>query len=212
VSLPGHVARKRLRVVAVLVVILLAAGIGYDIESNPPTYLDSATVMFSLPKSQTAPIAYYLFAPSLIMSGEGISQILTSPQVQTQIGKAGGTASIGLALVNLYNEEYPDYGEPLATLTAASQSAANARRTFKIAAGLLDKILNTIQAKAGMPPRNRISAQILARTGPVIQTGSSKRAFAGLALLAAVVTAILWGFIDRRSPAAAGFPRQPRHR
>jgi hypothetical protein len=197
-SLPGGAARKRLRVVAVMVVVLLAAGIGHGIESTPPTYFDSATVMFSLPRSQTAPMAYYFYAPSLIMSGEGISQILTSPQVQDQIRRAGGTAIVSLPLVNLYNEEYPDYGVPLATLTTASQSAAAARRTFMIAARLIGQILATSQANAGVSPRNRISAQILAATGPVVQKGSSKRVFAGLALLAAVATSMLWGLIDRR--------------
>ena len=183
---------------AVMVVLLLAAGLAYGIEGVPPTYLESASVLFSLPKSKTNPNAYYYFAPSLIMSGEGISQLLANQQVQGQIRKAGGTADVNLALINLYNEEYPEYGEPLATLTSSSQSAASTHRTFRIAKRLLDQILNSIQANAGVPMHNRISAQIFADTGPIIQQGSSKRVYAGIALLAAIGTGLLWGLIDRR--------------
>jgi hypothetical protein len=197
-SLPADVARRRLRRAAVMVVFLLAAGLAYAIEGVPPTYLDSASVLFSLPKSQTNPNAYYYFAPSLIMSGEGISQLLANPQVRGQIRRAGGTADVNLALINLYNEEYPEYGEPLATLTSASQSAASTHRTFRIAKRVLDKILNSIQENAGVPMHNRISAQIFADTGPIIQQGSSKRVYAGIALLAAIGTGLLWGLIDRR--------------
>ena len=54
-----------------------------------------------------------MFAPSLIASGETMVQILISPSAQRQIGASGRGASVSLALVNLYNEEYPDDGAPL---------------------------------------------------------------------------------------------------
>ena len=69
--------------------LLLAAGAGYDIEISPPMYLESATVELSLPKTQNAPNAYYMFAPSLITSGEVMVQILNSPSAQRQIDAAG---------------------------------------------------------------------------------------------------------------------------
>jgi hypothetical protein len=197
-GLPAQVARRWLRMAAVMVVLLLGAGLAYGIEGVPPTYLESASVLFSLPKSKTNPNAYYYFAPSLIMSGEGISQLLANQQVRGQIRRAGGTADVNLALINLYNEEYPEYGEPLATLTSSSPSAASTHRTFRIAKRLLDQILNSIQANAGVPVHNRISAQIFADTGPIIQQGSSKRVYAGIALLAAIGTGLLWGLVDRR--------------
>jgi hypothetical protein len=193
----GDVARKRLRIAAAMAVLLGATGAGYGIESTPTSYLESANVLFSLPRAQTSPNAYYLFAPSLIMSGEGISQLLMNPQAQHQIHQEGGTADINLALVNLYSEEYPEYGEPLATLTAVSQSAASTRSTFMIATRLLGQILETIQKNAHVVPRNRISARIIADTGPIIQTGSIVRTFAGIAVLAIMAVAMAWALIDR---------------
>jgi hypothetical protein len=189
---PGK-ARKRLRLTLVMATLLLAAGAGYDIEISPPMYLENATVELSLPKAQNAPNAYYMFAPSLITSGEVMVQILMSPSAQRQIGAAGrGATSASLALVNLYNEEYPYYGVPLATLTVVSPVAAEAHRTFAAAARVLGLVLAAQQKQAGVPPRERISAQILGDSGPIIQTGSRARAFGGLALLAAIAASLAW--------------------
>jgi hypothetical protein len=195
-------ARKRLRLTLVAATLLLVTGAGYDIEISPPMYLESATVEFSLPKAQNAPNAYYTFAPSLITSGEAMVRILMSPPAQRQIGAAGRHASVSLALVNLYNEEYPFYGFPLATLTAASPVAADAHRTFMVAARVLGLLLAARQKQAGVPPSERISAQILGDSGPVIQTGSRARVFGGLALLAAIAVGLAWD-------AAGRVPREP---
>jgi hypothetical protein len=206
ISRPVDARRKRLRLVAAVVVLVVGAGVGYDIKSTPPTYLESAAVIFNLPKSQTAPNKYLWFASSLIASGNALAKILVSPQTQGQIREAGGTADVSMALTNLYNEEYPDYGEPLATLTAASPSAADAHRTFMISARLLDRLLAVRQAQAGVPPRKRILAQIVADTGPIAQAGSPKRALAGLALLTLVAAAMAWSLIDRMIPRRKPLP------
>jgi hypothetical protein len=166
--------------------LLLAAGTGYDIKISPPIYLESATVEFSPPKVPNAANAYYVFAPSLITSGEAMVQILMSPSVQHQIGAVGRGARVNLALVNLYNEEYPNYGVPLATLTATSPVAADTHRTFMVAARTLGLLLAARQEQAGVRPGERITARILGDSGPIIQTGSRVRVFGGLALLAAM--------------------------
>jgi len=202
-------ARERLRLALVVTALVLAAGAGYDIEISPPTYLESATVELYLPKAQSAPNAYYIYAPSLITSSEVTVQILMSPAAQRQISAAGRGASVSLALVNLYNEEYPDYGFPLATMTAASPVAANAHRAFVVAARMLGLVLAVRQEQAGVPPRDRISAHILGDSGPIIQTGSHARVFGGLAVLTAIAVGLAWngagrwGAGARWQPAAA---------
>jgi hypothetical protein len=199
-------AMKRLRLALVVATLLLAAGVGYDIRISPPMYLESALVEFSLPKTLDAPNAYYLYAPSLITSGEVMVQILNSPSAQRQIGAAGRDASVSLALVNLYNEEYPNYGVPLATLTAASPVPADARRTFAVAGRVLGRLLAARQEQAGVPPRKRVSAQILGDSGPIIQTGSHARVFGGLALLAAIAAGLARGAAGRRDAGARPDP------
>jgi hypothetical protein len=203
---PLGAARKRLRLALVMATLILAAGVGYGIGISPPTYLESATVEFSLPKTQNAPNAYYMFAPSLITSGEAMVQILMSPSAQRQIGAAGRGASVGLALVNLYNEEYPNYGVPLATLTAASPGAADTRRAFVVAARVLGLLLAARQRQAGVPPGDRISAQVLGDSGPIIQTGSRARVFGGLAVLAAIAAGLAWNGAGRWGAGARSQP------
>jgi hypothetical protein len=190
--------RSRLRRAAVLLVALTAAGIGYHVAGTPPVYLESATVVFTLPRSDMSPHAYKRFVNPSIMSGEAMVQVLMSPQTRFQIRRAGGTASVSLALVNLYNEEYPDYGIPLATLSAVSPSTEATHHTFMIAARLLRGLYAYRQAEAGADARIRFSAQIIADTGPTRQQGSLKRVLAGLGLLALVAVGALWGLIDAR--------------
>ena len=207
--------RRWLRLGAVVMVLFLAAGIEYDIVYTPPMYLESATVVFSLPKSQDALSAYLGYAPSLITTADAMTQILASPQAQRQIREAGGTASVSLALVNLYDEEYPNYGVPLATLTARSLSPAADRQTFVLAEQRIHRLLAVRQAGFGVRPYNRISAQIIGDTGPIIQSGSSRRVLAGLAVLSLVAVSMLWSCIDRRaggpsSVAATKVPPQMR--
>ena len=203
---PLRKARKGLRLGLAVVTLLLAAGAWYDIEISPPLYMESATVELSLPQAHNAPDAYYMFAPSLIASGEVMVQILNSPSAQRQISAAGRGASVSLALVNLYNEEYPNFGVPLATLTAASPVPADARRTFVVAARVLGRLLAARQEQAGVPPRKRVSARILGDSGPIIQTGSRARVFGGLALLAAIAAGLAWDGAGRWGAGARSRP------
>jgi hypothetical protein len=211
-------------VVAVVVTLLIALGAGYAMKRTRPAYLETATVVFSLPRSQTAPNAYFVFAPALITSSEAIIQVLMSPQGRRQISEAGGTAKVDLELVNLYNQEYPEYGVPLATLTAVSPSAAATHRTFMIAARLLNHDLVTRQAHSGVPWRDRITEQVIGDSGAIAQKGSSKRAYAGLAFLTLAGVCMVWGWMGQRltrqsrpssaAELAAGYRRSviPAHR
>jgi hypothetical protein len=194
---PGA-GRNRLHLTAALLVALITVGVGYDVMKTHPAYLESATIVFAWPKSDTSPYAYTRFVTSSTTSGEALSQILMSPQVQREIRLAGGTARVSLALVNLYNQEEPDYGRPLATLTALSPSPDAAHRTFVIAARRFISLLAARQAAAGASPRDRLSARVIADTGPAAQKGSLKRALGGLCVLALAAVAGLWKLIDAR--------------
>jgi hypothetical protein len=197
VNLAQGAKRKTLRLASATLILCLAAGAGYRICRAAPAYRESATLVFQLPKAQTSPNAYVIFAPSLITSGQAMTQILLSPQAQQQIHQVARTANVDVRLVNLYSEQYPDYGEPLATLTATSPSAATTHRAFASATRLVSRLLAARQAKASVPRRDRISARIIADSGTVAQQGSAKRVIAGLAFLALIGVAAVWGLLDR---------------
>jgi hypothetical protein len=209
VNILGKSRQRYLRVTVSMLVIAIVAGLGYSFLTTRPGYLESATVIFSLPKSQTNPNAYFWYAPALITSGQAVTQSLLSPQDQRLIRTAGGTANVSVALVNLYNEEYPDFGVPLATLTTTAPSVAATHRTFVIAAGLLRRQFAARQARAGARPGRRITVRIIADTGPVSQAGSAKRVLAGLAVLGLVAVRAAWGAAGRRE---LGGPRLSRAR
>ena len=193
-------ARKRLTLLLVMIVLMLAAGAVYEVRNTPATYQESALVVFSLPKSQSAPYAYTMFATSLISSADAITQVMMSPLAQQQMREAGGTADVSMALVNLYSEQYPDFGEPLANLMSVAPSAAIAHRSFEIAVRTINHLLAARQAHANVRPRNRILAQIIGDSGPVIQVGSAKRVYAGLAVLTLVALSIVTGLSRSGSP------------
>lgn len=197
-------ARNGLNLALVAIVLVLAAGAGYELRKTPPIYQESALVVFSLPKSESAPYAYTMFVRSLIGSGDAITHLLMSPQAQRQIREAGGTADVSMALVNLYSEQYPEYGQPLANLTAFSPNAADVRRSFVIAVRLIGHLLASRQQHANVRPRNRITPQIVGDTGPVMQVGSSKRMYAGLALLTLVAVSVVKGLLRPASMSKNG--------
>jgi hypothetical protein len=197
ICLPVEAARKRLRVAAAVVVLVVGAVVGYGLRSTPATYVNSGSVIFRLPHAQTAPNAYLSFATSLITSGNAMTKILLSPQTQRQIRNAGGTADVSLALNNLYNQAYPNYSEPIATMAAQSLIAADTRYTFAVSARVLSRILDARQAQAGVPVYDRITIQVIGVTGPIAQPGSPRRALAALAFLILLAVALAWGLIDR---------------
>jgi hypothetical protein len=198
---------RGIRLGLVAATLLVAAAAAYFIEAAPPVYAESATLMFSLPEARNSPNAYYMFAPSLIASGEAMVRILQSPAAQRRIGAAGGDGDVSLALVNLYSEQYPDYALPLATLTATGPAAANTRRTFTVAVQVLDRLFATAQQQAGVAPRYRIPVLMLGDSGPVIQAGSRTRVFGGLALLTAIAGSLAWDGAGRWGARARPGPR-----
>jgi len=157
-----------------------------SIERTRPVYVESATVLFALPASNGYSALYTWQGQSLIATGSVMSQIFMSPQIMSHIRKAGGTASYDLELVNLYNQDYPDYSYPEATLTAYSPRAANTRLTYLIALRTLTGLLARRQVQAGAPPGDRIVIRVADNVGPVAESGSRPRSVFGLLLLAMV--------------------------
>jgi hypothetical protein len=189
--------RQLLRIVWLLAIVLLTVGAAYRIHQVQPSYQESATVLFALPGPQPYTDPYLPVSPTLITTGEAITQILMSPQAQNQVSNAGGDAVSNLALINFYNQDYPEYSYPEATLTASSADPRVAHRAFLLAARRIAGILASRQEQVGVPPGGRIVSRLIADTGPLAQHNSRKRAFGGLALLAFVIGASGWSAIGR---------------
>ncbi len=186
------------RILALTLILVITAGLGVEIERKQPTYLESATVLFTTSNLDNSAVTYTWRAQSLTTTGSLISQILMSPQTEREVKRAGGTAPYSLTLINLYNQDYPEYGYPEATLSASSDSPVSTHRTYLIAKRKLIGVLDRQQNRAGAPQGARIVVQVTGDSGPIAQTGSRKRALGGLLLLGLVAAGTCWSVTGRR--------------
>ena len=185
----GALARRHL--VAVTVVVLLAVGVAYSFKHAPPTYQESATLVL------TAQGGANRYDDSLITTAEIMVSWTTGPQGQQKLRQAGAASGFNVALVNLYDQEYPNLPYPFVTVSASAQNPAVAHRTFAIGMQLFVTELLAQQVKQGVLPRNRITAYSVGDGGPVILQGSRIRTFAGLFLLTIVAAYLMLTFLDR---------------
>jgi hypothetical protein len=190
-----------LRILALTLILVITVGLGVKIEENRPSYVESATVLFTTPNLDRSAELYTWQAQSLISAGSVVSQILMSPQVEHEVAQAGGAGHYNLALINFYNQEYPEYGYPEATLSASSPDATSTHRTYLIAERTMIKVLATWQSQAKAPPHHRITAQVSNDSGPMPRSGSRLRALGGLLLLCLVAAGTCWSVTGRRASA-----------
>ncbi len=192
----GQLARRH--VIAVLVVLALAVGFTYTVKRTPPRYQENATVILTAPESTANPNPFVQsYSRALVDTGDVIVLSMMSPRGQEKARAAGATSAFNVALVNTYNQQYPNYSEPYVTVSATGNDPAEAHRTFAVVSGLFAGDLVALQAQEGTAPIHRIGAHIIGDTGPVAQSGSPKRTYAGLALLTIVAVVMVAKFFDR---------------
>jgi hypothetical protein len=196
VSLFEMTALFRRHMVAVSAVIILAAGLAYYFKHANPGYADGATVAFTTPVKQGWPFSG---SQSLLVIDELATNSVMSAEGQREVQSAGGTASYDVSLVNLYNEEYPNYSVPYVTVTTTSSNPAAAQYSFNIVMKVLQDDLVSLQTRKGVPPDAWIRLRTIApATGPLPMRGSSKRTLAALAVLALIASFVVAKFFDRR--------------
>jgi hypothetical protein len=203
VSLAEIAALMRRHVLAVAVVLVLAAGLAYSVKRTPVTYQESATVIFTAPISVQNPNPYDSYSGTLITAAEVLCRWIMGVQGQQQVRDAGATGTFNVALVNLYNQEYPNYSDPDVTVTATAGDPDTVHSTFAIVSRLLNDDLVAREVQDGVAPVNRIGMYAAGDTGPLEQTGTPKRAFAGLFALTIAALLVVSMFLDR-------YPIRPR--
>jgi hypothetical protein len=184
----------RRHLAAAAVILLLTAAFAYRVTHADPGYTDTATVAFIGPTGQ----GLFNDGDSLLVIDELTANTVMSAVGQQQVRNAGGTADYDVALVNLNDEDYPDYGEPYVTVTTSSPDPGAASDTMSAVQTVLARDLSDLQAKQGAPPGTRIGVRAIASpSGPVAQTGSRKRFLAGLVVLALIAAYMVARFLDR---------------
>jgi hypothetical protein len=180
---------------AMLGVLVVAAVPAFSIWHSPDTYHEDAVVVLTARDSLSIDNPYPTVSQSLVTTSAVMVEDLMSPHSQALVRKEGGTAEFSLALVNYYNQDYPNYSYPFATLTVQSAALPALHRTFTEVLQVLRR--RVAQRQADVRPQSRISIAVVGATGPVSQPGSRKRSLATLGLLAAIASGLMYRFLDR---------------
>ena len=191
--------------IAIAIVAFAACMLSYHLIRGNPDYISSGGVDFTAPKSS---VSMFQDTQGLRVVEEAAAWYMMSSQGEGKVHAAGGTAPYNVAMLNLYNEEYPNYSQPYVTITVMSSYPKEAQQTFRAVFGVLRKATAMLQERVGATRKNEVTATLVVEpAGPIAQGGSHKRSYAALAVLAIIAIYVVARALDRRRPR-----RQPRHR
>jgi hypothetical protein len=197
VSLFGAIALLRRHFVAVLVILAVAAGVGYSFKHSASAYAEVGTLVFVPPTSGANPNAFAAVGGSVLEAAGTLAVSAMNSQEQQQVLRAGGNASYDVELLNSYNLEYPNYSNAYLMISTASADPVAVHRTFALVNRMVSGQFQTQQAADGVAANNRIETVMVGDTGPLEQQGSSKRALIGLLILTVVAVFAAASFLDR---------------
>ncbi len=182
--------------IAMLGVLVVTAAVAVGFRHTAPLYQDSGTVLFSTGTSN--PNAIGAHGDDLIITADLIANRLSTSAAASEIEQAGGTGQYQFGLVNFYNEQYPNYSQPVATLGTTSYNPTVAAATFRAALQVINRELRSQQVLRGVRGDDMITAQLInGSSGPIALIGSPKRVYGALALLAIIIAYFIARFLDK---------------
>jgi hypothetical protein len=194
--------------IAIVIVALAAGVLSYHLVRGNPGYIDSGSVAFTAPKNS---VSMFQNRRSLLVVEEAAASYMMGSQGEQKVRTAGGTAPYSVAMLNLYNEEFPNYSQPYVTIAVMSHYPEVAKQTFRAVLGVLRKATAMLQEQVGATQKNEVTATLVAEpTGPIAQGGSHKRSYAALAVLAIIAIVAIARALDRRRPRRHRRPRRRR--
>jgi hypothetical protein len=200
-SLSELAALVRRHIVAAAIVLVVAAGAAYHIKHTPPTFEDNATIVLAPPNPVLSPPYANPYAPpfgpSLIITGELMVKWMTGAQGQEVLQQAGVPNTFSVALVNFSDQEYPLYGEPNLTISGIGEDPVSAHNALVTGTRIFEQGLDAQEEHAHVPPTYRIATHVIGESGPVVQLGSSKRTYAGVAVLTIIALYMILRILDR---------------
>lgn len=193
-SLSELVGLARRHVIAVAVVFLIALGIAYDFKHTNPGYAETATVALT-----TASPHNSSYDGSLITTCQIVVAWIAGPEGQRSLQHVGVDSGFTVALVNDSNADDPQYDHPYLTVIATNQEVAVTHREFVNGMAVLNERLTGTQASAHMPAQMRVTALVLADSGPSTLTGSRSRTYGALGFLTLIAAYLVAKFLDSKS-------------
>jgi hypothetical protein len=183
--------------IAFVLVLFATFAVGLAFKRATPLYASTGTVAFSLPISMQTAVSP-VGSDNLIVTADVVAAAVSGPLGVQQVRAAGGTGSYQFGLVNFYDQEYPNYAQPIASLQASSYQPAVAQRTFVAALSVIGKRLQSQQIAAGASPNAFITASLEGGSPqPIAQSGYPKRTYVGLLFLGIIAAYLLAATLDR---------------
>ena len=183
--------------VAVLVILVVAAGVEYSFKHAAPVYAETGTLVFIPPTSGAHPNAYAAVGGSLLEAAGYLAAKAMSPQEQQLVQAQGGTTQYDVELLISYILQYPNFSNAYLVVTTTSPDPVAAHRTYGAVTHLLYKQFRQQQAASDVALNNRVLMVMAGDTGPLAQQGSSKRALIGLAILTIIAVFAAAAFLDK---------------
>jgi hypothetical protein len=208
VSLPAIGALLRRHFIAVLAILIIAAGVDYSLKHAAPSFMETQTLVFVPPRSGAHPNPLSAIGGSLLQTAGVIAVQAMNHQEQQQVLRAGGTASYDVELINSYNLQYPNFSNAYLTVTTTATDPAAVHRTFVIINRLLTDQFTAQQVRDNVAPNNRITIIQTGDTGPLIEQGSPKRVLIGLIILTLVAIFGVAMFLERHPVRIGPFGRR----
>jgi hypothetical protein len=192
---------------AVLLVLGLAAVLGWHVRTSPPSQEARVVVLFLAPSSPSAPNQYRLFRPDLAATADVVVRTVTDSPIRQQIESAGLLPSYDVIITNTGTQEEPQYAEPTLTVTAVSTNPSRALLTASRVTSLLERELYDRQRVMGADEDFLIVSRRIG--APVVRPieGQPNRALAAIGLLGVGSAAFVGLLTDRLRNRISAAPR-----
>lgn len=201
-GLYGLISAIRRHLVIAALVLCVAVGVAYSVKRAPLTYSENAVIVLAPPGQELSPPYSNPYAPpfgtSLVSTGELMEKWVDGAQGQQDLQRAGMKNSFGIALINFSNQEYPYYVVPDLAVSSVASTPASAHRALVSGIRMFTQELAQRETAAQVPANDQIVVRVIGDSGPASQPGSTKRTFAGLAILTIIAMCMITTFVDRR--------------
>lgn len=190
-----EIVRLRWYLAAAVLLCMLAAG--WFVDHPQRMYEATSVILLVPPKEPTAPNKLAATTPSVAQTGLMVDTILTDATYADRLRAAGVAGDFTLAPRNNGTTEIPKYTVPAEQLTVTGPDPDETVRSVTALAAVFESELAELQARAGVQPAYRITAQELVPPLAAPILGSKLRGLVGVAGLGAMGTVLLPHWFER---------------
>jgi hypothetical protein len=148
--------------------------------------------------SQRYPNPYEAGGGSIVTGAGVIANYVNGSVGQKLVSAAGGTLPYTVQLINVYNQDFPNYPSPEVDVEVNGTDIGAVTHTYAAVIQVIKAQNVARQVAAKSPKVDWMTIKVIGGNGPLAQPGSSKRTLGGLMLLTLVGIFAVAIFFERR--------------